>query len=134
MGWWSLWVLFWVCFWVIDVLGLSVFRKCLAPSSGKSTAASRCLRGGKRPVRRHRASARCPCSCYRSLVCLSVFSGSIPHHIIPPRQPLTIGVSDVPPVLLGHRSSRRFRRCLLMPTARSSLCRYGVFGWGERSH
>ena len=81
MGWWSLWVLFSVCFWVIDVVGLSVFRKCLAPSSGKSTAAARCLRGGKRPARRHRASARCPCSIYRSLVCLSFLSGSFlsPH-------------------------------------------------------
>ena len=75
---------------VIEVVSLSVVRKSQAPSSGNSTAAARCLRGGKRPVRRHRAFARCPCSFYRSLVCLSVFSGSCPRHIILPWQPLTI--------------------------------------------
>ena len=44
-----MWVLFSVCFWVIEVVGLSVFRKCLAPSSGNSTATSRCLRGVEPP-------------------------------------------------------------------------------------
>ena len=63
---------------VSDILSLSVVRKSQAPSSGNSTAASRCLRGGKRPARRHRAFARCPYSCYRSLVCLSFLSGSFP--------------------------------------------------------
>ena len=65
----------------VEVVSLSVVRKSQAPSSGNSTAAAHCLRGGKRPVRRHRASARCPCSFYRSLGCLSFLSGSFlsPH-------------------------------------------------------
>jgi len=65
----------------IDVVSLSVVRKFSAPSSGNSTAPARCLRGGKRPVCRHRAYARCPCSFYRSLGCLSVFSGLCPQKI-----------------------------------------------------
>jgi hypothetical protein len=38
------------------------------------------------------------------------------------------------PVLSGHRSSRRFRRRLLMPTARSSLWSLRDRWWGEAPH
>ena len=71
----------WGSYALFGVVNLSVVRKFSAPSSGNSTAPARCLRGGKRPARRHRASARCPCSFYRSLVCLSFLSGSFlsPH-------------------------------------------------------
>jgi len=60
----------------IDVVSLSVARKSQAPSSGNSTAALRCLRGGKRPAPRHRPSGRALLFGERSLGWLSVFSGS----------------------------------------------------------
>jgi hypothetical protein len=74
------------------------------------------------------------CSWVRSLGCRSLLSGSCRRHIVTPWQPL--------PSLCFRRSSRApwspllasLSSYVVMPTARSSLVRSGVVGWGERSH
>jgi len=116
------------------VLILSVVRKSQAPRPATRAAAARCLRGGERPVRRHRASASG-----------SVFERSFAG---PRGSTLAARFAPTPFVRLGRSlfELSAFLPCslvtaprvafvggLLMPTARSSLGALVIGGGGGAS-